>query len=553
MVTFPYNKKGTKKENVLVTEDTQSTASLTSPSDSESLGFGSVSSVHIFNDSKVADYYFKIYDDCKYECRKYFDPKFQWTASEERKVVRKVDLRVAFWAMWMFAALNIDRNNLSQALSDNFLDDVGLTTADYNLGNTVNLVCFILAEMPAQLISKKIGPDRWVPFEMIAWSIVAMSQAAIKNRSGFLATRALLGMLEGGFIADTVLWLSYFYTGSELTIRLGYFYVSGQITTIVMSLVAYGLLQIRAAGMGGWQWLFVVEGLFTFIIGVMSYFLMSPSVSQTKAWFRPKGSYTEREVKIVVNKLLRDDPAKGEMNNRQAVSFKKLLTSLADYNLWPMYLLSYLACMGLTSTSSYLTLILRKLGFSTVNTILLTIPKTAGAALTLLLMNYLASATNQTLLVAMLEPIWVIPCAIALRWWPGLNVNVWATFALLNVALSYPACYASLLALVSKNSNSVRNRTISQTIMNIMAQLSAITCSNLYQPHDAPLYHKGNEILLGLNVATFVALGATRYYYSHQNQRREKIWNSMDSEQQELYLQNSEQLGTKRLDFRFSL
>lgn len=508
--------------------------------------------LNVFSDTKVANYYRDIYEECGYECREHFDPDFEWTKEEERKVTRKLDLRVAFWAMWMFAALNVDRGNLPQAVSDNFLDHVGLTTADYNLGNTVNLVCFILAEIPAQLISKKIGPDRWVPFEMIAWSIIAMSQAAIKGRRGFLVTRALLGMMEGGFIADTILWLSYFYTGSELTIRLGYFYISGAITSIGMAFAAYGILQITARNMYGWQWLFLLEGLFTLLIGILSYFLMPPSVGQTKTWFRPKGSYTDREVKIVVNKVLRDDPAKGEMNNRQAVSFRMFFQTLADYNLWPMYLLSYLGCMGLTPTSTYLTLILRKLGFSPVNTILLTIPKIAAGAITLLGLNYLAYHTKQILFVALLGPLWVIPCVIALRWWPGLEKEVWASYALLTVALSYPACYSSLLSLVSKNSNSVRNRTISQTIMNIMAQLSAITCSNLYQPHDAPLYHKGNSILLGLNIAAVVALLATRFYYSYVNKKRELIWNSMNSEERESYLHSCDQLGTKRLDFRFS-
>lgn len=153
-------------------------------------------SVNPFSDPDVAAHYRGLYEKVKYECRHVFDPDLQWTQDEERKLVRKLDLRVCLWACTMFFALQVDRGNLRQAVSDNFLKDLNMTTDDYDLGNTVFFISFLLAELPSQLVSKLLGPDRWIPAQMVLWSIVACSQAALKGRPTFLATRALLGILE---------------------------------------------------------------------------------------------------------------------------------------------------------------------------------------------------------------------------------------------------------------------------------------------------------------------------------------------------------------------
>lgn len=506
-----------------------------------------------FIDPKVADYYRGIYEDSQYECRHEFDPDYKWTPEEEKKLVRKLDFRVALTSCILFVALQVDRGNLSQAASDNLLDDLNLTTNDYNLGNTLCLLAFMLAEIPMSLLSKKLGPDVFIPWQIIGFSLVAAFQFFMSNKAGFLVCRVLIGWLEGSLIADLVIWLSYFYTSTELPIRLSWFWTTLSLVKIGTSLLAFGLLRMRGVhGYAGWRWLFLIEGLFTFCIGVAAFYLMVPSAVQTKNKFHPKGWFSDHEVKMVVNRVLRDDPTKGDMNNRQAVSWKGFYQSLADYDCWPIYAIGLLAYTSQSTTGAYLTLTLRQVGFSTFNVNLLTIPAEVIHIILLLVITWVSERINERALFSMILPLWTIPCLAALAWWPGTNTNVWGTWALYTVLLGQPYIHAICVSWVSRNSGSIRTRSLSAAIYNMMVQLGNIYANNIYRQDDAPIYRRGNRTLFGLAIAMIPLLILTKVYYVWRNKSKAKIWDTMSEEERLQYLEDNKDKGSKRLDFRFS-
>ncbi|KAK7561212.1 major facilitator superfamily transporter-like protein [Phyllosticta paracitricarpa] len=521
--------------------------------DVESTGSSGCTDSNPFLDPDVADYWRTIYEKAQYECRQEFDPDVTWTPEEEKKLIRKLDMRVCFWACMMFFGLQVDRGNLKQAVSDNMLDDLNLNTNDYNLGNTLFLVAFLCAELPSQLISKKLGPDRWIPMQITLWSIVAICQCRITGKGTFLATRVLLGLIEGGFIPDIVLWLSYFYTSKELPIRLSYFWTTLSLTTIITSLLAFALLRMRGvAGWAGWQWLFLIEGIITLLVGLASFFMMPASATQTKTWFRPNGWFTDRELKIAVNRVLRDDPSKGDMHNRQAITPRRLWHAAKDYDMWPLYAIGLLAYVPQTPVDQYITLILKQIGYSTFTTNLLTIPASAFHIMTLLLISRISGWLDERSLVSMIQNLWTLPCLFALRFWPGTMVNGWGTYAIVTVLLSYPYCHAIVVAWTSRNSSNVGMRTVSAALYNMMVQCGNVIANNIYQNDDKPLYHRGNRNLIIIN---FLAIGiflTTKVYYVQRNKRRERVWDAMTPEQRSDYIRNSPDVGNKRLDFRFA-
>ncbi|KAK6460940.1 putative allantoate permease [Scheffersomyces coipomensis] len=530
------------EKKAAITTDIESTISLSSSADSK----------NPFIDPVVAEYYRGVYEKAKYECRGVFDPDFNWDPKEEKALVRKLDFRVALTACVMFAALQIDRGNLSQAVTDNMLKDLGLTTNQYNNGNTIFYVSFLLAELPSQIISKALGPDVFIPIQICTWSIVAMSQGALKGAASFYVTRALIGAIEGGFIADLVLWLSYFYTSKELPIRLSWFWTTLSLVSISISLAAFGILRLRGhLGLEGWRWLFILEGAITLTIGISSFYLMVPSAVQTKSRLHPKGWFTDREAKIVVNRVLRDDPSKGDMHNRQPLTPRMIWKSLTDYDLIPLYIIGLLAYAPTSTLGAYQTLNLRQLGFSTFDTNLLTIPADALHIILLLFITWLSERVNNRILICYFLPLYSVPLVAILAFWDGTLKNVWGTWAVTSLVLGGPYIHAIVVAWVSTNSNSIRSRSVASAVYNMSVQLGSIYAKNIFREDDKPLYRRGNRQLFALAVIMFPVFFLTKFYYKWRNSQRDKKWNAFTQEEREDYIRNTKDEGNKRLDFRF--
>lgn len=428
----------------------------------------------------------------KWENKHRFDPSFRWSWREEKALVRKLDKRIAFAAFLFFFCLDLDRENITQANADGMLGDLGLTTDDYNTGNTLFKVAFLCAELPSQMISKKLGADRWIPIQLVVWSVASGAQFWMKDRASFLALRVLIGAAEGGFIPDLILWLTYFYPKGELPLRLAFFWTSNYVVKIVSPFLAIGILKLRGHnGHAGWQYLFLIEALFTLVVGIAAFFHMPAGPTQSKNVLYRKGWFTEREEYIMVNRVIRDDPSKGSMHNRQGIDVQGFKKSLLDYDMWLLYLLGLTFMIPTYPISNYLTLQLKHLGFSTEETNALSIPAPAIGLVLLIVVTIVSESVNNRSFVAMSQSVWQFVCFLALFKLPA-NSNPWIYWTVATIQQAAPYVHALQVAWISRQSGSVRTRTISAALYNMCVQVSAIIGANVYQESDAPSYRKGN-------------------------------------------------------------
>lgn len=327
-----------------------------------------------------------------------------------------------------------------------------------------------------------------------------MSQFWLNGRSTFLATRALLGVLQGGFIPDVILYLSYFYKHGELSLRLGFFWTAMSIADILSAIFAFGLLHLRGVhGLAGWRWLFLIEGVLTLVLGIAAFGLMPASPVHTRSWLRGKdGWFTEKEEKIIVNRVIREDPSKGSMHNRlvhffvpknkqlrmsyrQPVTPKLLWQSLKDYDLWPLYIIGLTFQIPATPPAQYLTLALKGLGFTTFQTNLLSIPSNAFHMVTMLGITYLAEIVGELTFISLSGQIWLLPFLIYLTVAETAATSKWVIWGVITTLLSYPNAHPIQVAWNSRNSNAVRSRTVSAACYNMFVQAAGIIASNIYR------------------------------------------------------------------------
>ncbi|KAK7911737.1 Major facilitator superfamily transporter [Apiospora marii] len=495
-----------------------------------------------------------------------FDPSARWTWGEENAVIRKIDWRIMVWCAFMFTAMELDRANLSQALSDTFLEDMHLTTNDHPVLRRLRLAVLPIL---AVLVSRVPGPpgpspgrlyprSKWAPFP----------QPLFESLTSFMY------FLDFGTDSrnwqQVVLYLSYFYKHHELTLRLAFFWTGMMIADILAAVIAFGLLHMRGvAGQPGWRWYvktpsFCSRGEIVRVLTTRDYLqaVSYRGVDHGRRWSfvvrldasRPNsnGTLVTGEETIMVNRVIRDDPSKGTMHNRQPITPKLLWMSLTDTDLWPLYFIGLTFNIPTLCPTQYLTLSLRGLGFDTFHTNLLTIPYLVLKIINMLALATLAEMTGQLAACASIFQFWCLPFLIYLRVVDTTHASKWLTWAMISLLLAAPLGHPVQVGWVSRNANTVRSRAVGAALYNMFLQAGVMISSNVYRADDAPRYRRGNSILLGLVALNLLLYAAAKAYYVWRNRVRDGRWRAMSPEARVAYLADSQARGNRGLDFRFA-
>ena len=181
----------------------------------------------------------------------------------------------------------LDRTNVSvAALTMN--KALGISATAFGLGAGLFFVGYVIVEVPSNVIMHKVGARRWIARIMISWGVVAAGQALVQGETSFYLARILLGVMEAGFFPGAILYLTLWFPAAQRARVVGLFMLAVPLSTALGAPVGGLLLKLDGvAGLAGWQWLFIVEGVPTVIIGFMVMAWLTDRPEQA-SWLTPQ-------------------------------------------------------------------------------------------------------------------------------------------------------------------------------------------------------------------------------------------------------------------------
>ncbi|KAF9029761.1 major facilitator superfamily domain-containing protein [Rhodocollybia butyracea] len=286
----------------------------------------------------------------------------------ERRLLRKLDMRVMPTIVLIYIMNYIDRNAVTTARLKGLEQDLGLTDLQYNVVLSILYVSYCPAQIPSNMILNWITrPSLYIGLNVVVWGLLSTLTGVTKSYGGILTTRVLIGIPECAFYPGTVYLLSRWYTKKELAFRSAILFGGLLISNAFGSLMAAGILANMEGVLGihAWRWLFFIEGSITMFIGFNTMWLL-PDYPVNTRWM----SSQERRL---AQARLADDAGEADQDTIGDSPLQGLIMAVKDPKVWVFSIMTTAQLLGLSSISFFPTLT-ATLGFNTTVTLLLAAP-----------------------------------------------------------------------------------------------------------------------------------------------------------------------------------
>jgi D-galactonate transporter len=269
------------------------------------------------------------------------------SASAEDRLYRKVTMRLVPFLVLCYVVAYLDRVNVGFAKLQ-MLQDLQFSDTVYGLGAGIFFLGYFMFEVPSNIILHRVGARRWIARIMITWGLISAAMIFVTTPGMFYLLRFLLGLAEAGFFPGIILYLTYWFPHAR----------RGRITTFFMTAVPLsGLIGGPISGwimhtfhgnggMAGWQWLFILEGIPSIIIGLIVLLWLDDRIGQAK-WL------TESERATLARNIETEEKVKEDPPIREAMTKPRV---------WIMASIYFSFVMGLYGVGFWMPTLIRNTG-----------------------------------------------------------------------------------------------------------------------------------------------------------------------------------------------
>ncbi|KAL1957999.1 hypothetical protein VTO42DRAFT_5211 [Malbranchea cinnamomea] len=428
----------------------------------------------------------------------------------------KVDLRLCTIAGILCSLNLLDSGIISSASVTSMVDDLGLYGNRYSVAIFIFTVSSVVFQLPSTLAVRFVGPRIWFSVITMCFGLITLCTGFIRNWKQMIILRVLLGMSMSGIYPGLTYLISTWYTRREQQLRYA-FLQSGEVLTLASgNILNYGLNQLHGrAGLKGWQWMFVVQGLIAITVGFITYWWMIdfPENAHKSFWF-----LTDAEARLAVKRIQSD--------RRDAfpdkISWSKIAVHFLDVKLYGFCCLFFLLNLVSTSLSYFLPIILQSgMGFDTNKSILLSAPPYYYAVFPVLLTSFI----GDTLCLRGPLIIFNAICLIAGFLMFGLPSSTQVTVRYIGTFLATGAYVSNWAALNAYQANNIVGQWKRATVAAAVTAcngLGGIAGSFIVRVEEAPTYTTAVWVSIGSHMLIVVIVLLFSFYFYFSNIKQGK-------------------------------
>ncbi|KAL3477945.1 major facilitator superfamily domain-containing protein [Aspergillus californicus] len=280
-----------------------------------------------------------------------------WTAEEEKKLVRKIDMFLLpnIWIMYLLSYM--DRTNIGNARIAGMAEDLDISSSQYSVILVVFFVGYVVFEPPSNMILVRTRPSLYLPAIMTIWGVLTCVMSVVKSYHHLIILRIFVGIMEAGFAPGVLLIISTWYKRNEQSKRFAVFMsaaiLSGAFGGLIAGAITGDLEGVH--GIRGWRWLFIVEGAATAGWAIVSKFLLLDFPATSK-------SLSERERAIAVARL-REDSGPPRSADEMIGHGRSFMLALKNWRTWG-FIFGYMVIVGSSTLSYFYPTLVAGLGYT---------------------------------------------------------------------------------------------------------------------------------------------------------------------------------------------